>query len=75
MPYSNLHSLTAPPLGFTVALSVAVVCATADAAPVSARGGYGSVLNVPSRPLLVPPGLVAEILKWYAAANATSAQS
>ena len=32
MPYSNSHSLTSPPSGFTVAFSVAVVCATADAA-------------------------------------------
>ena len=35
MPYSSLHSLTSPPLGLTVALSVAVVCVTDEAAPVT----------------------------------------
>ena len=64
MPYSNLHSLTSPPLGFTVAFSVAVVWVTAEAAVVTTVGALGSVLNVSSEPLLVPPALVAEILKW-----------
>ena len=64
VPYSNLHSLTSPPLGFTVAFSVAVVWATDEAALVTTVGALGSVLNVSSEPLLVPPGLVATILKW-----------
>ena len=64
MPYSNLHSLTSPPLGLTVAFSVAVVWVTAEAALVTTVGGLGSVLSVRSEPLLVPPALVAEILKW-----------
>ena len=64
MPYSNLHSLTSPPLGLTVAFSVAVVWVTAEAAFVTTVGALGSVLSVRSEPLLVPPALVAEILKW-----------
>ncbi len=28
-------------------------------------GGTGGVLNASSEPVLVPPALVAEILKWY----------
>ena len=64
MPYSNLHSLTSPPLGFTVAFSVAVVWVTAVAGFVTTVGGSGSVLNVWSEPSLVPLALVAEILKW-----------
>ena len=64
MPYSNLHSLTSPPLGLTVAFSVAVVWVTAEAALVTTVGAFGSVLSVRSEPLLVPPALVAEILKW-----------
>ena len=38
VPYSNLHSLTVPPSGFTVAFSVAVVWATGDAAFVTTVG-------------------------------------
>ncbi len=64
VPYSNSHLLTSPPLGFTVAFSVAVVWVTDDAALVTTVGAFGSVLNVSSEPLLVPPALVAEILKW-----------
>ena len=64
MPYSNSHFVTSPPFGFTVAFSVAVVCATAEAALVTTVGALGSVLNVSSAPLLVPPAFVAEILKW-----------
>ena len=41
VPYSNLHSLTSPPSGFTVAFSVAVVWATADAAFVTTVGAFG----------------------------------
>ena len=37
---------------------------TAEAAFVSTVGAFGGVLNVWSEPLLVPPGFVAEILKW-----------
>ena len=64
MPYSNSHLLTSPPFGFTLALSVAVVCATGEAALVTTIGALGSVLRVSSEPLLVPPAFVAEILKW-----------
>ena len=64
MPYSNLHSLTSPPLGFTVAFRLAEDCVTDDAASVMTVGGLGGVLNSASEPLLVPPGLVAVILKW-----------
>ena len=41
MPYSNLHSLTSPPLGFTVAFSVALVWLTDNAAVVTTVGGRG----------------------------------
>ena len=41
MPYSNLHSLTSPPLGFTVAFRVAVVWVTADAGFVTTVGAFG----------------------------------
>ena len=64
MPYSNSHSLTSPPLGLTVAFRVAVVCAIGEAGLVTTVGAFGSVLSVSSEPLLVPPALVAEILKW-----------
>jgi len=47
-----------------VAFSVAVVGAIGEAGLVTTAGGFGSVLNVSSCPLLVPPALVAEILKW-----------
>ena len=63
-PYSSLHSVTSPPLGVTVAFKAAVVWVTADAAFVTAAGRFGSVVNASSEPLLVPPALVAEILKW-----------
>jgi len=63
-PYSNLHSLIVPPLGLTVAFTVAEVRVTEDAGLVSTVGGLGSVVNVSSEPLLVPPALVAEIRKW-----------
>jgi hypothetical protein len=45
VPYSNLHSLTSPPLGFTVAFSVAVVWVTDEAAFVTTVGALGSVLK------------------------------
>ena len=65
VPYSNSHLLTSPPLGFTVAVKLAVVWVIEEAALVTTVGEFGaSVLNVSSEPLLVPPGLVAEILKW-----------
>ena len=64
MPYSNVQALTSPPLGFTVAFNVAALCVIADAAFVTTVGGFGSVLNVWSEPLLVPPAFVAETLKW-----------
>jgi hypothetical protein len=50
-------------LGFTVAFSFAAVCVTADATPVTTVGGGGSVLNVWSEPVLVPPAFVAETRK------------
>ena len=65
VPYSSSHLLTGPPLGLTVAFNVAVVWVTADAAFVTTAGAFGSVVSVSSEPLLVPPALVAEILKWY----------
>ena len=39
MPYSNLQSVTRPPLGLTAPLSVAEVCPTPAAGLVSALGG------------------------------------
>ena len=48
-----------------MAFSVDVVWVVEEAGLVTAVGGFGSVLNVPSEPLLVPPALVAEIRKWY----------
>ena len=59
VPYSKRQSLTSPPFGLTVAFNAAVVCFTADAAPVSTVGGLGSVASVWSAPALVPPALVA----------------
>ena len=47
MPYSSSHSLTAPPLGFTVAFKVAVVWVTADAAFVTTVGGFGDTSGAP----------------------------
>ena len=64
MPYSNLHSLTSPPLGLTLAFCVAEFWVTSEAAFVTTVGEFGSVLSGSSEPLLVPPALVAEILKW-----------
>ena len=64
MPYSSVHALTCPPFGFTVALSVAAVRVTEDAAPETTVGGFGSVMSVWSEPWLVPPAFVAETLKW-----------
>ena len=64
MPYSNSHLLSVAPLGFTVAFRVAVVWVADEAEPVTAAGELGSVVNVSSEPLPVPPALVAEILKW-----------
>jgi hypothetical protein len=45
VPYSNLHSLTSPPLGLTVALSVAAVWVIDEAASVTTVGGWAGVLN------------------------------
>jgi hypothetical protein len=60
--------MTSAPLGFTVALSVAEVVPSEDAAPVTTTGGLGSVLNVRSAPLLATFPLLlmvaSEILKW-----------
>src|SRR5271156_2771424 len=64
-PYSNLHSVIVPPFGFTVAFRVAVVCLAADAAPVTAFGGIGSVLKVLSSLESLALPFVAESLKWY----------
>ncbi len=64
VPYSNSQLLTSPPLGLTVALSVAVVWVIGEAGVVTTVGGFGSVLKVSSEPLLVPPAFVDEILKW-----------
>ena len=64
VPYSSAHSPTATPLGLTVAFRVAVVALTDEAVPVTTLGAFPSVLSVRSEPLLVPPALVAEILKW-----------
>ena len=64
-PYSKLHSVPAPPLGFTVAFTVAVVEAIDDAGLVSTAGAFGSVVKLASEPLLVPPVLTATTRKWY----------
>ena len=50
MPYSKWQSLTAPPLGFTIAFNVTEVCLTEEATPVSTVGEFGSVVNVWSLP-------------------------
>ena len=39
VPYSNVHLLTSPPLGFTVAFRVAVVWVIEEAALVTTAGG------------------------------------
>ena len=64
VPYSKVHSVTLPPLGLTVAFSVAVVCPTAVAFSVTTVGAFGSVVSVSSEPVVVPPAFVAEIRKW-----------
>ena len=64
VPYSSLHSLTSEPLGLTVAFSVAVVWATAEAGSVLTVGALGRVFSVWSAPVLVPPAFVAEMRKW-----------
>ena len=48
MPYSNSHLLTSPPLGLTVALSVAEVSVIDEAVPVSAvaSGGLSPTTSV-----------------------------
>jgi hypothetical protein len=51
-------------LGFTVAFSLAEVWVTSEAAVVTTVGAGGSVFNVSSEPLFVPPVLVAVIRKW-----------
>ncbi|MGO8905134.1 MAG: hypothetical protein ACLQMH_05855, partial [Solirubrobacteraceae bacterium] len=55
-PYSNLHSLIVPPLGLTVAFSVAVVWAIRLAFSVTAVGAFGSVVKLFS----LAPGLRPE---------------
>ena len=51
VPYSNLHSLTVPPSGFTVAFSVAVVWATDVAAFVTTVGAVFT--NTHAAPMLL----------------------
>jgi hypothetical protein len=43
VPYSNLHSLTSPPFGFTDAFKLAPLCVTDDAAPVTTVGALGNL--------------------------------
>ena len=65
VPYSKWQSLTSPPLGLTVALSVAAVWVTDDAGVVTTVGGFTElVANVRSAPTAVPLEFVATILKW-----------
>ena len=64
VPHSNLQSVTFPPLGLTVAFSVADVLAISVAFSVTTVGAFGSVLSVSSEPLLVPEEFVAEMRKW-----------
>jgi hypothetical protein len=63
LPYSSRQLLTFPPLGFTLAFSVAAVCVIDEAEPVVTVGAFGNVFNVASLPWLVPPAFVAEIRK------------
>jgi hypothetical protein len=63
-PYSSLHAVTSPPLGFTLAFRIADVSVSEDAFSVMTVGRFGAVLNVSSAPLLVPEELVATIRKW-----------
>ena len=63
-PYSKWQSLTAPPLGLTVAFTLAEVCVTNEAGSVVAVGGTPSVVNAKSEPALSPPAFFAKILKW-----------
>jgi hypothetical protein len=62
-PYSSRQLLTFPPLGFTLAFSVAAVCVIDEAEPVLTVGGLGSVFSEASLPWFVPPPFVAVILK------------
>ena len=58
-PYSKRHALTRTPLGFTVAFTVAEVCVTDEAAPVTTIGAV--VVNIWSAPVLSPPAFLAKI--------------
>lgn len=58
VPYSNVHALSGPPLGLTLAFNVAEVSPTPLAAFVSTDGAATfSVLNVTSGPSTGPPEL------------------
>ena len=46
LPYSKWQSLTVPPLGFTVAFSVAEVCVSAEAVRVTTLGALATVVKV-----------------------------
>ena len=49
VPYSNVHPVTFPPLGLTVAFRVTEVCASTDADPVTTVGELGGLAT----PLMV----------------------
>src|SRR5437763_10638012 len=59
LPYSKRHLPTVAPLGLTLAFSVAEVEVSAVAELVSTLGALGSVVNVLSTPLPLPPSLLA----------------
>src|SRR4051812_6514807 len=69
LPYAvvvphSMYPVDASPFGFTVPDSVADVPVMFDAEPLTTIGGP-AVLNVLSRPFVVPPALEATMRKWY----------
>jgi hypothetical protein len=64
VPYSNMAVVLAP-FGFAVPFNVAPLKPMLLAAPVVTTGGHKVVVNVASRPFVVPPTFVATARKWY----------
>jgi hypothetical protein len=58
VPYSN-DAVVLPPFGFTVPFRVAPVRLMPLATPVVTLGGHDVVVNIASRPFVVPPTFVA----------------
>ena len=65
MPYSNLHVLTLPPRGLTLANNVAELAPTLDVPLVSTDGAVTlSVVKEMSGPCWVPLPFLVTPLKW-----------